>query len=423
MSNIIKIGTQDVTLKVGSSPVTAAYLGSTQVYPEEQPVTDFKYKLTLSDSSVISAACDGTSAITQAEISAYTSTLTSAEIGDCVTSIGTYAFDSCYNLTSIDIPNSVASIGDRAFQYCIHLTSIDIPNSVTSIGEYAFLSCSGLISIEMPNSVTSIGGGAFQGCSSLTNVTIGSGVTSIGWTAFYNCYSLASITVNAVTPPSLGGGSVFEGSTCPIYVPCESVEAYKSAWSAYASRIQCNEPVFEGKYKLTLSDSSTVSAECNSNTALTSSDVGSYTYSCVEVTIGNCVANIGGGCFNGFTKLSAITFSNSVTTIGNSSFSQCNKLVSVNIPDSVTTIDDYGFYSCTGLTDVIIGSGCISIGASAFRNCTRLTSIIVESTTPPALGGNALNNTNNCPIYVPCQSLSLYQQEWADYASRITCIP
>ena len=33
---------------------------------------------------------------------------------------------------------------------------------------------------------------------------------------------------------------MFEGSTCPIYVPAGSVEAYKAAqiWSEYADRIQ-----------------------------------------------------------------------------------------------------------------------------------------------------------------------------------------
>ena len=57
--------------------------------------------------------------------------------------------------------------------------------------------------------------------------------------AFDNCSSLTSITVNATTPPYLGS-SAFEGSTCPIYVPAESVNAYKSAysWIDYASRIQ-----------------------------------------------------------------------------------------------------------------------------------------------------------------------------------------
>ena len=37
-------------------------------------------------------------------------------------------------------------------------------------------------------------------------------------------------------PPSLGYG-VFEGTTCPIYVPSGAVQTYKSAWNSLQSRI------------------------------------------------------------------------------------------------------------------------------------------------------------------------------------------
>jgi hypothetical protein len=142
-------------------------------------------------------------------------------------------------MTSAVIGNCVTSIGESAFQYCYSLTSIDILDSVTSIGEWAFAYCSGLTSIDIPSGVTNISNSAFQGCSSLTSIDIPSGVTNIGGSAFRNCSGLSSIIVNATTPPTLGTYA-FYNTTCPIYVPAASVDTYKSAenWSTYASRIQ-----------------------------------------------------------------------------------------------------------------------------------------------------------------------------------------
>ena len=126
---------------------------------------------------------------------AWCSSLTSIDIPDSVTSIGNSAFQYCYGITSIAIPSGVTSIGNSAFNTCYRLTSIDIPDSVTSIGTSAFTSCRGLASCTMGSGVTSIGDYAFRYCSGLTSVTIGSGVTSIGQRAFDYCDSLTSINI------------------------------------------------------------------------------------------------------------------------------------------------------------------------------------------------------------------------------------
>ena len=74
----------------------------------------------------------------------------------------------------------------------------------------------------------------------MLSVTIGDRITSIGNDAFENHNKLTSITCLATTPPTLGSSAFNNTNDCPIYVPAESVEAYKAAsgWSAYASRIQ-----------------------------------------------------------------------------------------------------------------------------------------------------------------------------------------
>ena len=97
------------------------------------------------------------------------------------------------------------------------------------------------VTADMLNGVTSISNNAFFQCYNLTSVEIPSSVTSIGNLAWRNCSLLTSVTIEATTPPTLGT-TVFQGThaNLVIYVPSESVEAYKSAnrWSAYASRIQ-----------------------------------------------------------------------------------------------------------------------------------------------------------------------------------------
>ena len=166
--------------------------------------------------------------------------LTSVTIGNSVTSIGTSAFRNCTSLTSVTIPDSVTEIGREAFYKCTSLTSVTIPDSVTSIGREAFYECTSLTSVTIPDSVTSIGYEAFYSCDSLTSVTIGNGVTEIGYQAFCGCTSLKEVYCKPTTPPT-GGSSMFaaNASDRTIYVPSDSVEAYKSAgyWKNYAASI------------------------------------------------------------------------------------------------------------------------------------------------------------------------------------------
>ena len=197
------------------------------------------------------------------------SSLTSVSIGNSVTTIGDYAFYKCRSLTSVTIPDSVTTIGESAFRGCSSLqefngkfasedgrcliidgklnvfapaglTEYTIPDSVTAIGDYAFFECSSLTSVTIPDSVTTIGDYAFRECNSLTSVTIPDSVTSIGYKAIADCSSLTSVYCMAITPPA-EGSRMFDNnaSNRKIYVPMQSVAAYKSApyWSDYAGSI------------------------------------------------------------------------------------------------------------------------------------------------------------------------------------------
>lgn len=87
------------------------------------------------------------------------------------------------------------------------LTSIDIPNSITGIGRYCFAWCK-FSSVTIPSSVTYIGAGAFDKCSNLTSF------------------------INLAPTPQEIDSTVFEEvsfTTCTLYVPEESITAYKEA--------------------------------------------------------------------------------------------------------------------------------------------------------------------------------------------------
>ena len=149
----------------------------------------------------------------------------------------TYTFDTLGEHT-VKYKLDGTSIADYAFYDCTSLTSITIPNSVTSIGIYAFKNCSGLTNIVIPNSVTKIANYAFFYCTGLTSITIPNSVTSIDEYAFSNCSGLTSITIKATTPPTLVNIGQFENTNnCPIYVPSESLDAYKAqiSWRIYYS--------------------------------------------------------------------------------------------------------------------------------------------------------------------------------------------
>lgn len=401
------------------------------------PPCDISYKLIARylGGSIYNVDCNSASTLTTGETRGFSVSyhnMTAAIIGDCVTSIGGNAFDGCGSLTSVTIPNSVTGTGMFAFQDCTSLTSISIPSGITTINTSVFKGCYSLTGVTIPSGVTNIKNSAFEGCSGLTSVNIPSGVTIIMLKAFQNCSSLTSITVNATMPPTLGDSAFTNTNDCPIYVPCESVNTYKSVsgWSGYTSRIQgippCETPPpAQFKIKATYTGGTSYSAECNSTT-LTTGDTkpSGYDYSAMtSAEIGDCVTTITGGAFSDCISLLNVTIPSSVTDISYSAFRRCTSLTNVDIPSGVTSIKMYTFTGCTSLSSVTIPDSVTSIEYGAFEDCSGLTSITINASTPPSLDSYAFHNTNNnFIIYVPSASVSAYQSAWSTYASRIQAI-
>lgn len=127
-------------------------------------------------------------------------------------------FRSCTNLVKANLPTSVISIGSSAFADCTSLADVNFSEltRLTTISESAFKRLVMPI-VDLPQSVTFIGNEAFRFAKTEKFI--------------FRSYS----------PPQLNS-LAFNGtpSTMSIYVPDESVDAYKSAtnWSAYADRIK-----------------------------------------------------------------------------------------------------------------------------------------------------------------------------------------
>lgn len=171
--------------------------------------------------------------------------LTSITIPSSVYRIGGRAFEYT-RLEEITIPDSVIYLGGAAFLDCENLTAATLPSNLTSIDDLLFKNCA-LTGITLPTGIKSIGRAAFEDCPLTGNIVIPSGVTSIGVTAFRGCSGLTSMTFESPVPATIAApgptsDSASLGSsayTWPIYVPCEAVEAYRTAWPYYAHRISC----------------------------------------------------------------------------------------------------------------------------------------------------------------------------------------
>ena len=209
--------------------------------------------------------------------------LTYVDIPSSIKTIGVGAFSNCTSLTSITLKEGLEHIEGNAFADCRLLETITFPNSLKTVGSYAFsftawynnqpnggvyagnvfykykgdipentsfvikegtVSISpdafikenrridyGLVAVAIPNSVEIIGKYAFSQCRALRSVNIPSRVTTIESYAFSYCKSLTSVTSEIVEPLSLPSDVFFKASVAnaTLYVPAESVEAYKNA--------------------------------------------------------------------------------------------------------------------------------------------------------------------------------------------------
>ena len=315
--------------------------------------------------------------------------------------IGAGAFSDCYNLVSVTIPTSVTNIqyhssnnlpmgspfygstsiesfsgkfatsdgkalvaqgtDGRNYLVSIAYAAFDaedtfvVPEGVTAIAHFACWTAS-FGQVVLPETLTAIRDAAFLSCFNLSSLTIPASLSTIGCQAFNNCKNLEWVSIETPSVPGVTGtyyntGGMFNGSSCPINVPDELVDEYKTTayWSDYEGRYNFVEKESDKFIYYTTTDGEAVDYHVNSATG--------------NQLDGDIVAPKDNG------GVGVIKFKHAITTIDNSAFYESENLQSVTLPDCVVKLGDNSFRNCENLMDVNLGTGLTMIGRYAFAEC------------------------------------------------------
>ncbi|MCM1382849.1 MAG: leucine-rich repeat domain-containing protein, partial [Muribaculaceae bacterium] len=103
--------------------------------------------------------------------------------------------------------STVTAISDGCFANT-NITSVEIPDTVTEVGSNAFAGCGSLTEVVIPESVLSIRDGAFEGCENLTSIIIPEEAvvdsTAVPDTAAQITYTVTGngVTIMKIIPPA-----------------------------------------------------------------------------------------------------------------------------------------------------------------------------------------------------------------------------
>lgn len=380
--------------------------------------------------------------------------LEDVRIDDEVISVESYTFSQCENIKTLYVGKKCQSIpvsGYGAFTYgikntitvhpentyyyvqtgCLMRTSNKhlilgtttgvIPNDTTYIERYAFRGLTGLTSVKIPDSVTDMENSVFEN-TGITSFNTGDGLTTLPSDTYYGC---------PLTSLHIGKSVSTINSSAPSTVTQITVDQENTTFD---SRDNCNGIIVSSTNQLKIACNNTVIP--STVTSLGHNTFAGKGDSSMTLTIPDSVTSIGSDTFYGC-HYQAVIFGNGSAltgTIGQHAFENSD-ITTINIPDGITKIagSDYSwsssggaFRNCKSLTTVTIGTGLTNINYNAFDGCTSLQSVTIKATTPPTLqNSNAFANTNNCPIYVPAESVDTYKAAsgWSSLASRIQAIP
>jgi hypothetical protein len=310
------------------------------------------------------------------------------EEGSQLKTLGNDAFANT-PLTAITIPASVTTMEGSPFRDCGKLTTVTFAENsqLETISDAAFMGCYALPAITIPACVTTIGDKAFQDCDALKKMIIPASVTNIGYEAFSYCDNLSVINILAQTPPTLGT-DVFTGiaENFRIYVPRESVDAYKTAYPDLADRIK---PIM------------------NMNAVDTWLKEGdAWDSNTKTLTVNN---NPGEQAYSDNTDIQHIVFADNVTNIGKAAFDACGNLESVTFAENsqLETINGWAFGYCGKLTTITIPASVTTLKGPVFTGSNLQTIFFEEGSQLQTIGNNAFDNSALTAITIPASVITI----------------
>ena len=241
-----------------------------------------------------------------------------------------YVFAYCSNMTSATLGNKVSSIGNNAFQGCSSLTSAILGLNVSAIGSYAFQACSSIETIDLPDPVPVLNVYTFADCTSLKEIKIKSRMTDIKNSVFYNCTSLSLV--------------VFADSEEELNLGSNQTETYN-----YPYYKDYGDPLFSSCPL----DSVYIGRNINYETSSTYGYSPFYrNLSLRAVRITDKETEISENEFYGCTNLQRVIIGDGVTIIKKWAFSDCSSLKFFAFGTQLETIEQEAFSDCASIVEI-----------------------------------------------------------------------
>lgn len=330
---------------------------------------------------------------------AYREEITSIQIGEGVTAIGTYAFYNCTKAETVSLPQGLESIGSYAFALCAALTEITIPGTVKTLGTYAFYQCGELTTVTMGEGITQLPSLCFVNCHKLTTLHLPTTIQTLK-ADFVSPWAESGLTTITVAPKAAddpfygweaGDGTILSSAEL---LSGDTGSDVSALWTLRGGTMPGGSITWLWNRTtgvLTLSGTGTLSLSKtgqesqlpiypnDQSTSMPSQQPwADFREKITAIQIGEGITQIDDHVFYGCSSAASVSIPATVEHIGQSAFYGCAALETLTLPEGVATLAGDTFSGCTGLKTVYLPLSLKDYGDAesfAFAGCTAITDV------------------------------------------------